>query len=463
MRRAMSDRSLDGSAESGWYEQARRRLGAPAADGDWAWCRHGVVDALALPLDGGPVELWLAAGAQRSLLPRRWPVGVRVVSRARPCAQAATAGWPGGATTGTVGVLLRDRFDAARHFALCCGHVFAGADGAALKMKAPVDLRIGGVAVAGAVTLRDWEPAFGHDVLRSGLDAALIDIEDAAVGALSALGVPSGVSSDLVAGQAVSVLAAAPKAGELKTRWSGYVDIPGHASATDFYLSDAVAYLATPGTAAGDSGAAIVDAKSGALLGIHVAAPLGDERLRSNAVYCPIGRIMDWFDIEPLTHALGADGPSLPRQQLVAAPPALLAVQTPAQDAVVVAQTIWGEARGEPHEGGVAVGWVIRNRLDRHWLKATTAAQVCRAPSQFSCWLDGDPNRPLLDKIPDHPDAPYLDALAIWADIVAGRLADPTVGATHYYALSLPRPPSWALGHAPCARIGNQLFFNDVR
>ena len=456
------------TAATRWYWRARRHLARADARGDWSWCRPGVVNAVALPLDDGPIELCLAPGTARSALPRRWPFGldssaIRITHGERLQSQAApaTAGWPGGSDVGTVGALLQDRFDPSRHFALTCGHVFAGADGSPLKMGAAVAFRIASAMLTGR--LRDWEPAFGAHAIRSGIDAALVDIDTAGTAALRNLGLPSGVSSDIGIDQSVVVQAFTPKPAELKTRWSGYVDVPGHASATDYYLDDAVAYRATPATDPGDSGAAVWDAKSRALLGVHVAAPIGDERLRSNAVYCPIGRIMDWFDVDAVTDAFDKTGPSLPRQPLVGAPAAALAALSPSEDALVVAKSVWGEARGEGHAGRVAVACVIKNRLDRRWLRAGTAAQVCRAPSQFSCWNADDPNRPMLDKIADHPDDAFVDALSIWADILAGRVADPTGGATHYYALSMRRAPFWAVGHVPSAHIGNQLFFNDIR
>jgi spore germination cell wall hydrolase CwlJ-like protein len=39
-----------------------------------------------------------------------------------------------------------------------------------------------------------------------------------------------------------------------------------------------------------------------------------------------------------------------------------------------------------------------------------------------------------------------------------GRLPDTVNGATHYHALSV-RPP-WARGQAPCAALGNHLFYD---
>ncbi|MCA1941149.1 MAG: cell wall hydrolase [Caenispirillum bisanense] len=43
---------------------------------------------------------------------------------------------------------------------------------------------------------------------------------------------------------------------------------------------------------------------------------------------------------------------------------------------------------------------------------------------------------------------------------VAGSLADPTAGATHYHARGIHPPWAWRL--VPCAEIGRHLFYNDV-
>jgi spore germination cell wall hydrolase CwlJ-like protein len=34
--------------------------------------------------------------------------------------------------------------------------------------------------------------------------------------------------------------------------------------------------------------------------------------------------------------------------------------------------------------------------------------------------------------------------------------------ATHYHARWMRDPPRWARGKAPCATIGQHLFFNDI-
>ncbi len=64
----------------------------------------------------------------------------------------------------------------------------------------------------------------------------------------------------------------------------------------------------------------------------------------------------------------------------------------------VVALTLYGEVRGEPLEGQLAVASVLLNRkADGRW--GQTFTSVCRAPWQFSCWNPTDPNRATLDRL----------------------------------------------------------------
>ena len=55
--------------------------------------------------------------------------------------------------------------------------------------------------------------------------------------------------------------------------------------------------------------------------------------------------------------------------------------------------TIYGEARGEPWGGKVAVGMTVRERVryPGHWKWGRNWREVMLAPEQFSCW--GDHNR----------------------------------------------------------------------
>lgn len=132
-------------------------------------------------------------------------------------------------------------------------------------------------------------------------------------------------------------------------------------------------------------------------------------------------------------------------------------------DQIVLALLIWGEARGEPLEGQVAVASVVRNRkkAEQSW------RDVCLAPEQFSCFNEDSPEAAamqraatmLLTKVP-----PPILAQALWiADgVIAGAVIDVTHGARNYLTTQLltTKPPKWAKDRPVLARIGNHTFLN---
>lgn len=138
-------------------------------------------------------------------------------------------------------------------------------------------------------------------------------------------------------------------------------------------------------------------------------------------------------------------------------------------DIDTLAKTLWGEARGEPDQGKVAVAWVIRNRASRPRFagpllgKEGAAAQVCRAPYQFSCWNEDDPNRPYLMTLdPSH----YTLERTIAEGVLTGTLSDPTQGADHYHTIAAPGwapawPPGWSRSMKEVARWGGHVFYDS--
>lgn len=122
----------------------------------------------------------------------------------------------------------------------------------------------------------------------------------------------------------------------------------------------------------------------------------------------------------------------------------------------VVARTLWGEARGEGRDGMIAVACVIRNRFTHpRWWGATPTA-VCLKPWQFSCWLEGDPNRSKMLAVTEG-DRAFRFALEIADLLLAGKLADVTNAADHYHAEGV--SPVWASGQQAVARIGKHVFY----
>lgn len=123
--------------------------------------------------------------------------------------------------------------------------------------------------------------------------------------------------------------------------------------------------------------------------------------------------------------------------------------------------TIWGEAQGEPIEGKLGVASVIRNRVLSHYRGAQTYLAVCTAHAQFSVWTDSVAAMTAEQKVlaGSHPDSTLLLCQEIARATIAGLLPDVTKGANHYYALSMPTPPVWALGQTPLITLGRQRFY----
>jgi N-acetylmuramoyl-L-alanine amidase len=135
-----------------------------------------------------------------------------------------------------------------------------------------------------------------------------------------------------------------------------------------------------------------------------------------------------------------------------------------------LALTIFGEARGEPIEGKIAVANVIRNRA--HPVDEPHVKAVCLAPLQFSCWNPGvDPNHQRVlaqaEKVLTNAplDAIYRECLFIAQGTVGGAFQDNTGGATNYLTTELlksDRAPRWAAQMQPTVVIGAHSFLRNA-
>jgi len=140
----------------------------------------------------------------------------------------------------------------------------------------------------------------------------------------------------------------------------------------------------------------------------------------------------------------------------------------------ILTLTLYGEARGEPIQGIIAVGCVIRNRCKK---ENKTYNEICLAPEQFSCWNSNDPNYPILITIANwlgidsfdgamrisRPiqinDEYYKQCEAVAIGIVDGNFIDNTHGSLNYVTYNLwisDKSPIWAKNFY--LRIGNQMF-----
>ena len=131
-------------------------------------------------------------------------------------------------------------------------------------------------------------------------------------------------------------------------------------------------------------------------------------------------------------------------------------------DLMIAAQTLYGEARGEPRESQAAVAWVIRNRAMAPKWWGRGVREVCLKPYQFSCWNKLDPNRERIERANLGQIAPLYEV--VLAVFTAAQVSDPTGGATHYHTIAEPAgrtqwPPHWATRLTETARIGAHVFY----
>lgn len=124
---------------------------------------------------------------------------------------------------------------------------------------------------------------------------------------------------------------------------------------------------------------------------------------------------------------------------------------------MTAARTAWGEARGEGADGMQAILNVIGNRVKVPCWWGADIAGVCRAPEQFSCWDETDPNRERLLSV-TLSDPQFREAVTLAHRLTAGLLVDLTGGADHYYDWRGPRP-FWAEPRFFTTRIGHHDFY----
>jgi len=107
-------------------------------------------------------------------------------------------------------------------------------------------------------------------------------------------------------------------------------------------------------------------------------------------------------------------------------------------DKQLMGLTIYGEARGEGHEGMIAQGSVILERVDHRNWDGNTIQEVCLMPYQFSCYLPADPNYIALKLLAQTWDEQYkLSSTLRNCYGVASGLIDGTI----------PRTPEIAAHH----------------
>lgn len=142
------------------------------------------------------------------------------------------------------------------------------------------------------------------------------------------------------------------------------------------------------------------------------------------------------------------------------------APQIDPKDESCLATMIYGEARGEPVDGMVAVAYSAVNRANKK-----TICQVVLAPKQYSIFN----NNPALRAAALSPDLEPKQKNSIDEEswdrsvevarlVLMQKVKDPTGGATHYIADKVMKEkgytyPRWAKQYIQVAEIGGHRFF----
>tara|TARA_Y100000310_G_scaffold342721_1_gene447086 strand:- start:1240 stop:1650 length:411 start_codon:yes stop_codon:yes gene_type:complete len=127
-------------------------------------------------------------------------------------------------------------------------------------------------------------------------------------------------------------------------------------------------------------------------------------------------------------------------------------------DIGLMATTIWGEARGEPLIGKVAVAYVILTRAKRGGWYGNTIKEVIMKPYQFSAWNRNDPNFAKMS-MTTMADNAYRDCMYATLGAVQKHLPNLAEGATHYHTLRM--RPYWIKDMRNIATIGNHIFYEE--
>lgn len=136
----------------------------------------------------------------------------------------------------------------------------------------------------------------------------------------------------------------------------------------------------------------------------------------------------------------------------------------------LLAATIWGEARGEPPEGRVAVaGTIIERAFRGGWfghgltdviLRDTTGDGI---PDQYSCWrpatMGGEVEK-LMHPLDHDSEEAWVQCFRVACGVRFGWLATGMGDSTHYFSTTI-APPSWAAKLTHMGTIGRHRFYRE--
>lgn len=116
----------------------------------------------------------------------------------------------------------------------------------------------------------------------------------------------------------------------------------------------------------------------------------------------------------------------------------------------VFAKTIFGEARGEPKEGQIWVGWVIKNRA--HY-RGQSIKDVCLAPQQFECWNGRN------DINTSREEGTYRNIYSLAQRIYNASISEDPTGRCQHFNNPQNEDADWIHRATRRKRIGNHVFY----
>jgi len=130
----------------------------------------------------------------------------------------------------------------------------------------------------------------------------------------------------------------------------------------------------------------------------------------------------------------------------------------------LMARVMWGEARNQGHDGMMAVGCVILNRLnDKKKRFGRILQDVLLRRYAFSCLNKNDPN---LKLILDGPDDKIMASCRKLVEEIFAGCEDISEGATHYYNPKVADPfksGAWdKYKMAFCTKINSHEFWEEL-
>lgn len=120
-----------------------------------------------------------------------------------------------------------------------------------------------------------------------------------------------------------------------------------------------------------------------------------------------------------------------------------------------LALCLWREARGESHEGKVAVGYSILNRKAAPQWGNTIMGVLFQRLQYSSLTYASDPQLILW---PKDEDPSWQQSMQVAVDVLERRVPNPIDGADSYHDTSI-KPPTWATRDKFVKQIGRLMFY----